>query len=61
MHDLVPNGYIMVAMTEVLCVDDLEADKAHASNAFMRAIQLLKADVRLVVVGVVYDAVGLFS
>ena len=61
MHDLVPNGYVTVATTKVLHVDDLEADEVHASNAFVRAIQLLKADVHPVAVGVVYDAVGLFS
>ena len=42
-------------------MDDLEADEVHASNAFVRAIQLLKANVHPVTVGVVYDAVGLFS
>lgn len=58
---MVPNGYVTVAMAKVLHVDDLEVDEVHASNAFVRAIQLLKADVHPVVVGVVYDAVGLFS
>ena len=53
-HDLVPNGYVTVATTKVLHVDDLEADEVHASNAFVRAIQLLKADVHPVAVGVVY-------
>lgn len=51
-RDFVPNPYVMVAMTEVLRVVDLEADEGQVSNAFVRAIRLHKADVRPLAAGV---------
>lgn len=51
-RDFVPNPYVMVAMTEVLRVVDLEADEGHVSNAFMRSIRLRKDDVRPLAAGI---------